>query len=69
MRYYVDETARYRLVPSIYSHEHFYLIMKRLAWLTDLHLEFIGMDNAIDFFDRVVGANPEIILLAACRRA
>lgn len=37
--------------------------MKHLAWLTDIHLEFVGIDNVIDFFDNVANTAPDMILL------
>lgn len=38
--------------------------MKRLAWLTDIHLEFVHAPEEIDvFLDRVVAAEPDCVLL------
>ncbi len=37
--------------------------MKRLAWLTDIHLEFVGIDNITDFLDNVANVDPDMILL------
>jgi 3',5'-cyclic AMP phosphodiesterase CpdA len=38
--------------------------MKRLAWLTDIHLEFVyGPENIDCFLDSIVAAKPDCILL------
>jgi 3',5'-cyclic-AMP phosphodiesterase len=37
--------------------------MKRLAWATDVHFEFAGIDDVVAFCERVIALEPEALLL------
>jgi len=37
--------------------------MKRIAWLTDIHLEFVGIDAALDFIDKIAASSPDMVLI------
>lgn len=37
--------------------------MKRVVWLTDIHLNFLGKDAARAFLDRVTASAPEAVLI------
>ena len=37
--------------------------MKRIVWLTDLHLNFLQYDDMEKFISRVVAARPDAVLL------
>ena len=37
--------------------------MKRLAWATDVHFEFAGVDDVVAFCERVIALAPEALLL------
>ena len=37
--------------------------MKRIAWLTDIHLEFVGTEAALDFIDQIAASSPDLVLI------
>ena len=37
--------------------------MKRVAWLTDIHLDFLQPPEVDAFWDAVAAANPDAVLL------
>jgi Icc protein len=37
--------------------------MPRLAWLTDIHLEFLEPDERLAFIDRLAESMPDLVLL------
>jgi 3',5'-cyclic AMP phosphodiesterase CpdA len=37
--------------------------MKRLAWATDVHFEFAGVDKVVEFCERVIALEPDGLLL------
>ncbi|MBC8503965.1 MAG: metallophosphoesterase [Anaerolineales bacterium] len=37
--------------------------MKRISWLTDIHLEFLGTDEALEFIDKTAASVPDIVLI------
>jgi 3',5'-cyclic-AMP phosphodiesterase len=37
--------------------------MKRIAWLTDIHLEFLEPEELNNFIEQVIQANPDIVLI------
>jgi Icc-related predicted phosphoesterase len=37
--------------------------MKRIVWLTDLHLEFVDTEAALDFIDQIAALSPDLVLI------
>ena len=37
--------------------------MKRIAWLTDIHLEFLARGETFNFIDQVEATNPDLVLI------
>ncbi len=37
--------------------------MKRITWLTDIHLEFVSTEVALAFFDQIAVSSPDLILI------
>ena len=37
--------------------------MKRISWLTDIHLEFLDTDEALEFIDKIASSSPDIVLI------
>ena len=37
--------------------------MKRVAWLTDIHLNFLSAEESRTFFDNVAAARPDAVLI------
>ena len=37
--------------------------MKRIAWLTDIHLEFVSTEVAIAFIDQIAASTPDLVLI------
>jgi len=37
--------------------------MKRIAWLTDIHLEFVSTEAALAFIDQIAASSPDLVLI------
>ena len=37
--------------------------MKRIAWLTDIHLEFVCAEAALAFIDQIAASSPDLVLI------
>jgi 3',5'-cyclic-AMP phosphodiesterase len=37
--------------------------MKRIAWLTDIHLEFVSIEAALDFIDQIAASSLDVVLI------
>ena len=37
--------------------------MKRIAWLTDIHLAFVSTEAALAFIDQIAASSPDLVLI------
>ena len=37
--------------------------MKRIVWLTDIHLEFVDTEAALAFIDQIAASSPDLVLI------